>query len=115
MSTDYQNEAWFMALQQAVANESQAKVASKCGISPTAVNQVLKGTYQGNINNVAEKVSGALLEHSVICPVLDVITTDICASHRNKPFAPNNPMRVNLYRACQTCQHNPKGRMHERT
>lgn len=110
MNTDYQNEAWFVALQQAVANESQAKVASKCGISPTAVNQVLKGTYPGNINNVAEKVSGALLEHSVICPVLDVITTDICAAERNKPFNPVNPKRVHLYRSCQTCKHNPKSR-----
>lgn len=108
MNTEYQNQAWFTALKQAVETQSQAKVASQCGISPTAVNQVLKGTYPGNLNNVAEKVSGALLEQSVICPVLDVITTDICASYRAQGFKPNNPMRVQLYRACQKCQHNPK-------
>ena len=108
MTTNYENQAWFKALQEAVQTQSQSKVASKCGISPTAVNQILKGSYQGNIDNVAEKVSGALLEKSVVCPVLDVITTDICASHRNKGFAPNNPMRVSLYKACQTCKHNPK-------
>lgn len=108
MTINYQNTAWFIALQEAVQTQSQAKVAAQCGISGTAVNQVLKGIYQGNIANVAEKVAGALLEQSVICPVLDVITTDICASHRNKGFAPTNPMRVQLFRACQICQHNPK-------
>lgn len=107
-NTEYMNQPWFSALASEVEKTSQSKTASKCSISPTAVNQVLKGTYKGNIANVQEKVEGALLENSVTCPVLDIITTDVCAQHRNKKFSPNNPMRVQLYRACQTCQHNPK-------
>lgn len=110
MTTNYQNQAWFIALQKELQTSSQAKAAAKCGISGTAVNQIIKGSYKGNIENVAEKVSGALLEQSVICPVLDVITTDICANHRNKGFKPNNPMRVQLYRACQSCANNPKNK-----
>ncbi|NPA72702.1 MAG: XRE family transcriptional regulator [Gammaproteobacteria bacterium] len=113
MTIKYQNEAWFIALKEALQTTSQAKLAAKCGISGTAVNQVLKGAYPGSIENVAEKVKGALLKQSVVCPVLDVITTDICASHRNKGFMPNNPMRVSLYKACQRCLNNPKADSHE--
>ena len=108
MAINYQDQDWFKALQTEVAQTSQSKTARKCGLSATTINQVLKGIYPGNLSNVVEKISGALLAHSVICPVLDEITTDICASHRAKGFAPNNPMRVQLYRACQTCAHNPK-------
>lgn len=108
MNIDYQNEAWFKALTKEVEKTSQSKAGTKCSISGTAVNQVLKGTYKGSIENVKEKVAGALLENSVICPVLDVITTDICAKYRNAKFSPNNAMRVQLYRACQNCKHNPK-------
>lgn len=110
MIIEYRNEHWFIALQSAANTMSQAKLAAKCGISGTAINQVLKGNYQGSINNVSEKVKGALLEQSVTCPVLDTITTDVCANHRNKGFKPNNPMRVQLFRACQKCQNNPKNK-----
>lgn len=106
--TNYQNEQWFIALKHALKTTSQSKIAATCGVSGTAINQVLKGVYPGSITNVAEKVSGALLKKSVTCPVLDVITTDICANHRSKGFMPNNPMRVSLFKACQRCKNNPK-------
>ncbi|KUJ75941.1 hypothetical protein AVO42_00325 [Thiomicrospira sp. XS5] len=105
---EYQNENWFIALQQACSVQSQKRVADQCGISATAVNQVLKGVYKGSLDNVIEKVSGALLNQSVHCPVLDDITTDLCAKYRKEGFMPTNPMRVQLYRACQTCPNNPK-------
>lgn len=111
MTTEYQQTDWYLALKKEVERTSQSRVGSKCGISTTYVNWLLKGTYEtngGNIENVAEKISGALLEQSVNCPVLDVITTDICAQHRNSAFSPHNPMRVRLYRACQNCPNNPK-------
>lgn len=115
MTIKYVNEAWFIALKQALETQSQATVAGQCGISGTAVNQVLKGNYPGSITNVSEKVKGALLKESVSCPVLDTITTDICASHRNKGFMPNNPMRVSLFKACQKCPNNPKAGAYERS
>ena len=101
-------EPWFKALQEEVIKTSQNKAAAKCSISSTAASQVLKGIYPGNIENVAEKVKGALLANSVVCPVLDKITTDVCAGYRKAKFSPNNPTRVRLYRACQTCANNPK-------
>ncbi|WP_321276951.1 helix-turn-helix transcriptional regulator [Thiomicrorhabdus indica] len=108
MTTDYQTEKWFIALQNACQTASQKQVADQCGISSTAVNQVLKGVYKGNLENVKEKISGALLKHSVICPVLDEITVDVCARYRKQGYLPTNPLRVQLYRACQTCPNNPK-------
>ena len=108
VTTNYQNTDWFEVLNKACKTESQAKVAAKCGFSATALNQVLKGTYKGSLTNIQEKVSGALLKQQVICPVLDEITTDICAGYRKGGFLPTNPMRVQLYHACQTCKNNPK-------
>jgi len=108
-NTKYQQANWFIALENACTNQSQASVAAQCGFSATALNQVLKNSYKGSINNIQEKVEGALLNHQVNCPVLDNITTDLCARYRREGFLPTNPMRVQLYSACQHCQHNPKG------
>lgn len=108
MTINYQASPWFSALQAACEVASQSKVAAQCGISATAVNQVLKGSYKGNLDNVIEKISGALLNQSVNCPVLDDITTDLCARYRKEGFMPTNPMRVQLFRACQNCVNNPK-------
>ncbi|MCX8015328.1 MAG: helix-turn-helix transcriptional regulator [candidate division WOR-3 bacterium] len=44
------------------SGKSQRQIALAAGISPTALNQVLKGTYQGDTQKIIQAVEKALLE-----------------------------------------------------
>ncbi|MGL4388289.1 MAG: AAA family ATPase [Brevinema sp.] len=45
------------------SGESQSKLSHRSGLSPTVVNQVLKGTYKGNIESCLTKIEEAI-QHS---------------------------------------------------
>ncbi len=102
--------AWVEALKKACMGNSQAQVAAKIGMSPAVVNQVLKGCYQGNLINVQRRVEGALMGVIVYCPVVGDLPLNICMENQVRPFAATNPMRVQLHRACKTCEHNANRR-----
>lgn len=97
------------ALRTLCSTTSQAAVARKLGVSDAAISGALKGRYIGNVERLAERVRGELLNATVRCPVLGDITTRICQDEREKPFHSANPTRVQLWRACKTCPNNPKG------
>jgi len=97
------------ALQQLCKTTSQAVVARRLGVGDAAVSNALKGRYIGNVDRLAERIRGELLNVKVACPVLGEITSRICQDEREKPFHTANPVRVQLWRACQTCPNNPKG------
>lgn len=97
------------ALRKLCETNSQADVARRLGVSDAAVSGALKGRYIGNVERLAERVRGELLNVTVGCPVLGPITTRICQDEREKPFHSANPVRVQLWRACKTCPNNPKG------
>lgn len=100
------NEAWIDVLRSACATDSQAYVAEQIGMSPAVVNQVLKGTYNGNLTNVQKRVEGALMGAVVDCPVIGDMPLNRCMENQSRPFAATNPIRVQLYRTCKTCEHN---------
>ena len=97
------------ALRKLCSTTSQALVARQIGVSDAAVSGALKGRYIGNVDRLAERIRGELLNLKVQCPVLGSITTRICQDEREKPFHSANPVRVQLWRACKTCPNNPKG------
>lgn len=97
------------ALRKLCVSTSQAVVARRLGVSDAAISGALKGRYIGNVERLAERVRGELLNAKVICPVLGEITTRICQDEREKPFHTANPQRIRIWRACQTCPNNPKG------
>jgi transcriptional regulator with XRE-family HTH domain len=87
---------------------SQAAVARRLGMSASTINQVLKGTYPGNpTEKILLQVEEIFGQTTIDCPVVGEITLGKCAEHRRRPFAATNPMRVQLYRACQTCGGKP--------
>lgn len=88
--------------------QSQAKVAKRLGVSDAAISSALRGKYIGNVERLAERIRGELLDAKVACPVLGEITSRICQDEREKPFHAANPLRVSLWRECQRCPHNPK-------
>jgi hypothetical protein len=93
-----------LALKQ---QHSQADIARRIGASEGTISNALAGRYIGNVDALAERIRGELLNQTVACPILGVITTRICQDERKKPFHTANPMRVQLWRACKSCPHNP--------
>lgn len=96
------------ALRALCATTTQAQVARRLDVSEASVSGALKGRYIGNVDRLAERIRGELLNATVCCPVLGAITTRICQDEREKPFHSANPVRVRLWRECQHCPHNPK-------
>lgn len=97
---------WLSALRQVCADGSQAAVAKRLGVSPSMINQALKGVYKGDIERLRGLVEGAYLNQTVRCPVIGDIGLDVCLHHQAEPFKPVNPLRVKLYRACRGgCPH----------
>lgn len=86
---------------------TQAEIARKLGVSDGTISNALKGRYIGNVEALAERIRGELLNATVRCPILGEITSRICQDERKKPLHTANPVRVQLWRACKTCPHNP--------
>ena len=95
------------ALVELKKHYSQADIARRIGVSEASISGALKGRYIGNVDALAERIRGELLNQTVACPILGQITTRICQDERKKPFHTANPMRVQLWRACKACPHNP--------
>lgn len=97
---------WMTELEQRTALSSQRKVAEELGVSAAMVNQVLKGTYTGNLDTLRIKVEGAYMDQCVACPVLGRLPVHECEANQGRPFTASNPQRVQLYRACRAgCPH----------
>lgn len=95
------------ALVELKKHHSQAEIARRIGVSDGTISNALSGRYIGNVEALAERIRGELLNQTVRCPILGDITTRICQDERKKPLHTANPVRVQLWRACKTCQHNP--------
>ncbi len=102
---------WIAALREQCAASTQTAVAEKIGYSAAVVNQVLKGTYKGNLDAVEKAVRGAFLGETVNCPVLGELEANRCNEYQRQPYAASNKQRVMLYRAChKPCEHNTQNR-----
>lgn len=95
------------ALIELKVHHKQSDIARRIGVSEGTISNALKGRYIGNVEALAERIRGELLNQTVDCPILGQITTRICQDERKKPFHTANPMRVQLWRACKACPHNP--------
>lgn len=95
------------ALKEMKKHASQAEIARRLGKSDSTISNALKGRYIGNVDALAERIRGELLNQKVVCPILGEITSRICQDERKKPLHTANPVRVQLWRACKTCPNNP--------
>ena len=96
---------WVRALAVACQRASQAAVAKELGRSGAVVSQVLRRKYAGSYRNVEERVRGVLLNGRVECPGLGTVPTHECQDWREKArvYAPGNPTRRRMFRACRAC------------
>jgi len=83
---------------------SQVAVAKKLRYSPSAINQAIKGSYQGNLTNLLTRVDEVYGGTIVRCPLQGEITLGKCAYNRALPFITVNPARVELWTACRDCE-----------
>lgn len=87
---------------------NQAKVAARLKVSDATISSALRGKYIGNVERLAERIRGELLNTVVACPVLGEISARICQDEREKPFSAHNSQAVRLWRTCRSCPNNPK-------
>jgi DNA-binding transcriptional regulator YdaS (Cro superfamily) len=97
---------WVRALAAACAGTTQAAVAKRLGYSASVVNQVIRGSYKGDLTRVEAAVRGAFMSECVICPVLSEIGRDVCLAHQRRGFDATSSMRAQVYHACRKpCRH----------
>ncbi|MGE0333200.1 MAG: helix-turn-helix domain-containing protein [Ramlibacter sp.] len=96
------------ALKAACNGTPQAEVARRLKVSDGTISNALRGRYIGNVDRLAERIRGELLNTEVLCPVLGSINARVCQDEREKPFSAINSHRVRLFRACRRCPNNPK-------
>ncbi|MBD8890174.1 transcriptional regulator [Roseibium litorale] len=103
---------WVSELALMADAKGLASAAGRIGYSTAVVSQVIGAKYPGDLTKVEDKVRGALMGLTVICPVLGEIGRDYCLSQQAKPFAATNSTRTRVYRACRSgCLHSGlKGR-----
>lgn len=100
-----QRPDWIKRLDEECRRTSQKAVGQRIGYSPSVVNQVLKGTYAGNLNRVQARVEGAFMGATVDCPVIGELARNRCEEYQRRKPAATNPLRVQLAIACRTCPH----------
>ena len=91
-------------LKEKCAKTTQIAVARKLRYSPSAINQALKGSYQGDLTNLLTRVEEVYGSTTVVCPLHGEITLGKCAANRALPFITVNPARVALWTACRECE-----------
>ena len=96
---------WMEKLKMVCEMTNQRVVSQELGVSQSALNQVLKGVYKGNVDRIQKRVEGMYMNLTVDCPVLGDIPADQCILHQSRMnnFAATNPTRVQLYKTCPTC------------
>lgn len=102
------DEEWVQVLNDAIDQRGKGEVAEALGCSTALVHQLATARYSSPIDGWRQRVMAELARDRVQCPVLGVISTDECRSHRNRDFAATNPTRVELFRTCPTCPNNPE-------
>ncbi|HED35065.1 MAG TPA: XRE family transcriptional regulator [Gammaproteobacteria bacterium] len=99
---------WVLVLAQACDSNSQSHVANEIRYSTAVVNTVLKNTYKGSLKAIEQAVEGAFLSATVECPVIGTLASNDCLENQRKPYSSTNPLRVQLFIACRSCQNNVK-------
>lgn len=96
---------WIVVLADECDRGGQGATARRIGIAKSTINEVMRRTYKARLGNIEQKVRGALMGTTVVCPVLGEIGVDLCLENQRRPFSAANPIRVQLHRTCPTCAH----------
>ena len=107
---------WIDCLAREAIRTSGAAVAQRLGYSPAVVSDILRSKYRGAVGAVEQKVRGALMGATLICPVLDEIGRDRCLDEQKKKFSGTSAIRTRLFHACRNgCAHSRLTKIEEAT
>ena len=98
---------WVEELAREASRSSVSATARRIGKSVGLVSNVIHAKYGADLAGVEGTVRGALMGATVLCPVYDEITRDVCLEQQAKPFAATSSIATRCYRACRsgTCPH----------
>lgn len=86
----------------AIADRDGLKAAGKViGYTSGVVSGVINNKYGGDLQNVEERVRGALMGLKVECPILGEIGRDRCLQEQQEPFRATSAYRAQIYHACR--------------
>lgn len=102
---------WIQKLAQAVNESSRSDIAKRLGVSRTSVSLLLRNEYTAGTDKMQATVEAFFSR--VSCPVLGELSNAECQTEREKPFIGSNPTRIQLYRTCRSCIHNPNRENHD--
>ena len=94
---------WVLMFADQCDRSSVRAVCDRIRYSHSVGSQILSKTYQGRLDKVEAAIRGGFMGATVQCPVLGELTLDKCLYHQGRKFAPTNPVRVALSRACPAC------------
>ena len=101
---------WVVVLAEEADRTSATAAARRIGYTGGVLSAVFRNAYKGDVRSVAGKVKGALLGHTVECPVLGEVRRDRCLDEQKKTFTGTSALRTRLYHACRSgCVHSRLG------
>lgn len=92
---------WVEALATEADRVTLTPLAARLEYSKAVLSYVIAKKYPGDVERVAEKVRGALLAATVMCPVYGEIGRDQCLDEQKKGNTFTNAGRGRCYRSCR--------------
>jgi hypothetical protein len=97
---------WVTVLADMATRSSLTKTARRIGYSAALVSNVIANKYPAGTDRIEAKVRGALMNETVICPILGEIGRDHCLDEQGMTNRATSSIRSKLYRACRSgCPH----------
>lgn len=97
---------WVETLARACDADSQSAVATRVGLSPSAINSVVRGRYPASTDRIEQLVRGHLMSAVVPCPVLGDLQADLCQEWQGRATrAPASAFHRRMAAGCRACPH----------
>ena len=93
--------SWVVVLAEEADRTSLREVGDRLGYSNAVISYVLSNKYTGDIERVEQKVRGALLGATVMCPVFGEFGRDRCLDEQQKGNTFTSESRGRCYRTCR--------------
>lgn len=97
---------WVRELAREATRTTATAAAKRLGYCLAVLSHVFARNYRGDISRVEAKVRGALMNETVVCPILGEIGRDHCLDQQKMGRTGASSIRAKLYRACRNgCPH----------
>lgn len=110
----YMQADWFIGLRREVDGSTQAIVAQRMGIARSTLTVLLRGLGEYGAGRAKTDRIERLYRQTyerITCPATcKQVDIDHCRATALLPAPTQNPLKLNLWKACQQCEFKPKPR-----